>query len=167
MSTTFTRTSTYTTTDIQKAFQGFQADLSAIAMRTGKWTQAYVNDLSYDVLQLADKGYLRQVDIILLDGAGKPLQVATYTVNEAGAALDGARPGGNNWPRQDNTSLTLMLRYTAKWGELGMTGQQAFERELKNTWSTSSIDGSYPHLRAEDAQLYASNSYELRKRNLK
>ncbi|MCA8833344.1 HORMA-1 domain-containing protein [Hymenobacter pini] len=165
---TYTQTTTRTTTDVQKTFQGFKADLGMIAMRTSKWTQAQVDFYFHDVLKLAENSYLRRVDIILHNSlTGDPIRVATYTVNNEGTAMDGGRAGGNDWPNLANTHLSLLLHYTSEWSKLTPTQQSDFEGKLNGAWSPSSINSSYPHLTREAAQLYATNGYELQKQNLK
>ncbi|RZK33134.1 MAG: hypothetical protein EOO61_15825 [Hymenobacter sp.] len=166
MSTT-THTFTRTTTDVQKTFASFKADLGMIAMRTGKWTQVQVDFYFHDVLALAEQFYLTQVDIILHNSlTGSPIKVASYTVNNDGTAPIGDRAGGNNWPNQANTHLSLLLFYTSAWHQLSVVEKQAFQqRRLQGSWVPSTIDSNYPHLRREAAQLYATNGYELKKQN--
>jgi len=165
---TFTQTNTRTTTDVQKTFQGFKADLGMIAMRTNKWTQEQVNTYFHDVLKLAESFYLERVDVILHDSLTKsPLRVASYTVNNDGSAMEGGRAGGNDWPNQTNTHLSLLLFYTDAWYKLTVDERNNFKKTLKGAWSPSSINSDYPHLTREAAQLYATNGYELQKQNLK
>ena len=167
MSTT-SQTFTRTTTDVQKTFASFKADLGMIAMRTGKWTPAQVDLYFHDVLALAEQYYLAQVDIILHNSlTGRPMRVASYTVNNDGTAPNGGRAGGNDWPNQANTHLSLLLFYTPAWHNLGAVAKQAFQQNLKGSWGPSAIDSNYPHLQREAAQLYATNGYELQKQNLR
>ncbi|UOG77419.1 hypothetical protein MTX78_23575 (plasmid) [Hymenobacter tibetensis] len=153
---------------MQKTFQGFKADMGMIAMRTGKWTQEKVDFYFHDVLKLAEQFYLKRVDIILHNTlTGDPIRVATYTVNNDGSAMEGGRAGGNDWPNQTNTHLSLLLHYTTEWGKLTPAQQSDFRSKLNANWSPSTINSNYPNLTREAAQLYATNGYELQKQNLK
>lgn len=163
-----TQTATRTTTDVQQTFRSFKADLGMIAMRTGKWTQETVDLYFQDVLQLAEKSYLDRVDIILHDSyTDKAIRVATFTINNDGTTPEGGRAGGNDWPNQANTYLSLLLHYSTTWWRLSPDARSTFAGKLKGGWTTSAIDSSYPHLTREKAQLYATNGYELQKQNLK
>ena len=165
---TYTQTTTRTVTDVQQTFRSFKADLGMIAMRTGKWTQNEVDLYFSDILKLAEQDYLTRVDIILHESyTGKPFQVATFTVNNDGTTPEGGRAGGNDWPNQTNTYLSVLLHYSAEWWKLSLDERGTAKSKLKGQWTTSSVDSSYPHLTPEKAQLYATNGYELQKQNLK
>lgn len=165
---TYTQTTTRTITDVQQTFRSFKADLGMIAMRTGKWDQDKVDLYFHDILKLAEQAYLERVDIILHNSyTGQPIRVATFTVNNDGTTPEGGRAGGNDWPNQANTHLSLLIHYSTEWWKQLPDERTAFAGKLKGSWATSTIDGTYPHLTREQAQLYATNGYELQKQNLK
>jgi hypothetical protein len=163
-----TYTSTYTVVDIRKTFEAFEADLRMIARRTGKWTPEFVEKVSTDVIKLAEAKYLSSASIALLNSYGTPLRAAKYTVNENGTAISGDRAGGNDWPDQPNTSLTIILSYSTRWGQLTPNQRQEFENQnLRLTWSPTSVDTNFPLLSRQASQVYGSNGYELKKENYK
>jgi len=166
-SSTVTATKTATVVDIRKTFEGFAADLSMIARRTGKWSPEYVEQVFHDIVQLAEGKYLKTVDIILLNQADKPLQATRFTVNADGKAISGDKAGGNAWSELSEAKLTVALSYTALWTTLGENGRAAYvkEKAFKIGWVPSSIDTSYRHLKRLAGQLYASSGYELQKDN--
>lgn len=122
---TGTATRTATVVDVRKTFEGFGADLSMIAHRTGKWTPEYVEKVFHDIVQLAEGKYLKVVDITLLDQADQPVQASRFTVNVEGKAISGDKAGGNAWSNIQGTKLTVVLSYTAAWAALGETGRTA------------------------------------------
>lgn len=81
---------------------------------------------------------------------------------------DSERAGKNNdWPDTDNTSLSIILSHTQKWRSLTFEDKANFQKELKLSWGSTDINTNFPHLQQSDAQLYASNGYELQKKNFK
>jgi hypothetical protein len=163
-----TYTSTYTVVDIKKTFEGFESDLRMIARRTGKWTPEYVERICHDVIKLAEAKYLNTVSIALLNSVDEPIRAVKFTVNESGSSISGDRAGGNDWPDLAYTRLTVILHYNNAWHLLSSFQQLQFEKEnLKISWSTTSIDNSFPRLNKQSAQTYASNGYELKKDNYK
>lgn len=166
---TYTNTSTYTVLDIRKTFEGCEADIRTIARRTNKWSMEYVDNIFHDILKLAENEYLSSVDIVLLDNStDKPLKASKFIVNSLGNAIDSERAGKNNdWADVPNSRLTVILSYTDKWRKLNSIQRQSFIKDFKMSWSSSSIDNSFPNLQKSNAQLYASKGYELQKTNFK
>jgi Bacterial HORMA domain family 1 len=169
MYSTFTNTTTYTVVDIRKTFEGFSADLRMIAARTEKLSSNEVDNFLHDILTWAEAKYLNYVDITLLDLSNSPIRASRYSVDELGKALQSDRAGNNWWPNQINTRLTLIVSFNKTWSELSKEGQEKFKstNNFKNAWGPSAIDNSYSHLSRENAQLYASKGYELKKENFK
>lgn len=166
---TTTKTSTYTVLDIRKTFEGCEADIRTIARRTGKWSMEYVDKIFYDILIFAENDYLYSVDITLLeDNSDKVLRASKFLVNSMGLTTESDRAGKNNdWVDIPNTHLSVILAYTQKWKNLSNENRSDFIKNLKASWSPSAIDNSFPHLKKNDAQLYASKGYELQKMNYK
>lgn len=163
-----TTTKTYTILDIRKTFESLEADVRTIVRRTNTWDISYVDDVLHDVLVLAENEYLATVDVTQLDSNDKPLHAVRYTINANGTVSSGDRAGHNNdWMEVTNSKLVMILSYTAKWR--GMTDAQHSEFKAANnfrvSWVCSSIDTRYPGLTPSQAQTYASNGYELSKRN--
>lgn len=167
MYNTITQTSTYTVLDIRKTFEGCEADIRTIARRTGKWSMDYVDNIFYDIIQLAENEYLNSVDIVLIDSNNEQvLKASKFKVNSDGSASSSDRAGKNNdWSNIPNTHLTVILSYTQKWYDLSENEKITFQNSnnFKMTWTSTSIDNSFPHLTANEKQLYASKGYELQK----
>ncbi len=163
-----TQTQTYTVIDIRKTFENFQADIAMIAMRTSKWSQNYVEDICHDVIKLAEAKYLETIDIILMNSSNDvPKRATRFTVDSEGKTMTGDRAGGNTWPNEPNTYLTVVIRYTNSWFALREDERTTFRSNsgFKIGWSGSSIDTSYSHLTKQNGKLYGSKGYELKKEN--
>jgi len=171
MYSTQTNTNTYTVVDIRKTFENCEADIRTIARRTGKWSTDYVDNIIHDVIKLAENKYLNTVDIALLrDSDDKVLRASKFRINEDGNSTESDRAGRNNdWQNIDNTHLTVILSYSSKWHNLTSQQKKDFQNNnnFKVSWSSSSIDNSFPHLSNSSAQLYSSKGYELQKTNYK
>lgn len=166
---TTTKTSTYTVLDIRKTFEGCEADIRTIARRTGKWSMEYVDRIFHDILLLAENDHLHSVDILLLNNeSGNLIRASKFIVNSLGNSTESERAGKNNdWADIPNTRLSVILAYTQKWRNLTSTEKENFSKGFKISWTTSSIDNSFPGLQSSNAQLYASKGYELQKTNYK
>lgn len=167
---TFTITPTYTKVDIRRTFTNFEADLRMIVLRTGKWTEEYMEKVCHDIYLFAEYGMLISVDITLLDQNHTPLRAAKFTVNENGTVVSGARPGSNHdWPNTVNSYLQVIVTNTKKYDDLSDEEKADFRSKagFKSGWSPSNINTNYPHLTKESGQLYGNNGYELNKENFK
>ena len=171
MYNTQTNTNTYTIVDIRKTFESCEADIRTIARRTSKWSTFKVDNIMHDVIKLAEKKYLKTVDIALLrDSDNKVIRASKFKVNEEGSSSDSERAGRNNdWQNVDDTHLTVILSYTSSWFNLSAQERKDFQNnnDFKISWGPSDIDNSFSHLSNRNAQLYASKGYELQKTNFK
>ena len=171
MYSTQTNTNTYTVVDIRKTFENCEADIRTIARRTGKWSTHKVDNIMHDVIKLAEDKYLNTVDIALMrDSDNKVLRASKFQINDDGNSTDSDRAGRNNdWQNINDTYLTVILSYSSKWHRLTAQQQKDFQNnnDFKVSWSSSSIDNSFPHLSNSNAQLYSSKGYELQKINYK
>jgi hypothetical protein len=164
MYNTFTKT--YTVTDIRKAFENFQADFRAIARRTEKMDMTTVDNIIHDILILAENKFLRSIDIVLLDNNETVIRATKFEINQDGTATSSDRAGKNNdWLNIPNTYLSVILSYNENWNNLSEQEKEEFQNDnnFKTSWVTSNIDNTFPHLSKNNAQLYASNGYELNK----
>lgn len=165
-----TTTKTYTVLDIRKTFESLEADIRTIVRRTNTWDIQYVDDVLHDVLVLAENEFLATLDVTQLDANGKPLHAVRYTINPNGTVSYGDRAGHNNdWMEVANSSLVVILSYTSKWCIMNEDQRRYFTTAngFRINWVHSSIDTRYPGLTSSQAQTYASNGYELSKRNFK
>lgn len=165
MSFTTTSTTTRTVVDVRKTFESFAADLDMIAGRTRTWDTNRVDNMAHDVLRLAEASYLKKVDIVLRGEAGQTLRASSYVVNENGTLSSGDRAGANTWPYVAGAILQVVVEPSAKWLALGTTEQRDFLTGQRSNWAKSEVDTTYPTLRREGAQQYATNGYELIKTN--
>ena len=159
-----TTTQTYTVTDIRKTFESLDADMRTIARRTKKWEMTLVDDIMHDVLALAESGYLKTIDITLLDANRNALRATRYTINQNGVKSSGDKAGQNNdWADLPNTELVVILSYSSVWGAKTENEKTQFQRDhsFRINWVHSSVNTSYPNLHSSTAQTYASNGYEL------
>ena len=164
MYNTFTKT--YTVTDIRKTFENFQADFRTIARRTGKMDMTTVDNIIHDILILAENKFLRSIDIVLLDNNETVIRATKFEINQDGTATSSDRAGKNNdWLNIPNTYLSVILSYNESWHNLSKQEKEEFQNDnnFKTSWVSSNIDNTFPHLSKNNAQLYASNGYELNK----
>ncbi len=164
MYNTFTKT--YTVTDIRKTFENFQADFRTIARRTEKMDMTTVDNIIHDILILAENKFLRSIDIVLLDNNETVIRATKFEINQDGTATSSDRAGKNNdWLNIPNTYLSVILSYNESWHNLSKQEKEEFQNDnnFKTSWVSSNIDNTFPHLSRNNAQLYASNGYELNK----
>ena len=164
MYNTFTKT--YTVTDIRKTFENFQADFRTIARRTEKMDMTTVDNIIHDILILAENKFLRSIDVVLLDNNETVIRATKFEINQDGTATSSDRAGKNNdWLNIPNTYLSVILSYNESWHNLSEQEKEKFQNDnnFKTSWVTSNIDNTFPHLSKNNAQLYASNGYELNK----
>ena len=170
MYNTFTNTGTYTVTDIRKTFEGFNADFRMIAARTGKKNISEVDALVNDIMIWAETKYHDYVDIALLDSNKRPIKAVRYRVDENGKANQSDRAGNNNdWHDIAHTDLRIVVNFNSKWTSLSEEQQNNFitTNNFRCGWGRLDFNNSYSHLSKNDAQLYASKGYELKKENYK
>jgi len=129
-------------TTIRKAFNSFKPDLKIIGESTTKWDNNYVNEVSHDVLKLAEFNYIKAIDVILLDLEKEPMQIATYYVNVKKQPSDETEEIDMEWPNIKDSKLAVVLHYNSLWHSL--TYEQKIEFMKKNdfkiAWEPSNID---------------------------
>jgi len=170
MYNTYTNTGTYTVTDIRKTFEGFSADFRMISARTGKKTISEVDAFINDIMIWAETKYLDYVDIALVNTSLKPIKAVRYRVDENGKANQSDRAGNNNdWQNLPYTDLKIVVNFNSKWKNLTEEQRTKFmtANNFRIGWGRLDFDNSYNHLQKDNAQLYASKGYELKKENYK
>jgi hypothetical protein len=115
----YTKTETFTQTDVAKVFENFEAGLCLIARTTGLWTVDYARDIAYDIIAFAKADYLSEAHIILMDAAQQAVRVHEYKVATDALGWTVHRPDGNVWPPTPGGSLTVFVRYSPAWLALG------------------------------------------------
>src|SRR5262245_12194396 len=138
MSSTATATHTFTNVDIEKVVRRFRADVTMIAQSTVAITEQPARQYAEDVEALSKGGYLKKVDLTLLDG-NEEVAATVYTVNTAGEALTSSLPGGVLWPRVRDPSLRIILSYTDTYTE---TARLTMKPKLNINWTPTTADTS-------------------------
>lgn len=154
-----TYTTTYTTTDIRRVFENFEADLRMLVLRTGDKNFAWADNIAHDITLLAIGGYVKELHIQCLQ-SGAVTNVHKYTI-ETEIDWDSQRPGGNNWSR--GSKLRILWSPSGKWGALTDSEKALIMRHMRTTWGASSFSTDYSHLREVGNRSYASSAYGLRR----
>jgi len=102
VSIVYSQTATFSVADVETAFRRFRSDIFMIADSTKAITRQKAEDYAHDAEYLAKHGYLRKIDLTLLNGSGAELRACYYTVNEQANDLVSSRPGGVLWPNVVN-----------------------------------------------------------------
>ncbi|MBA4044181.1 MAG: hypothetical protein C0471_07175 [Erythrobacter sp.] len=158
---TMTKTATYTKVDVANVVRRFKTDLFMIADSTGAITQEEAAAYAHDVEELAQKGYLRKVDLTLLS-YGVEQRALCYTVDTDAGSLTSSRPGGVLWPRVPSPHLRIVLFYTDKYDD---AAREAMRGRLQNSWSPTSADTSHSTLNSSGGRNYCSNAYGFQRKD--
>lgn len=160
MSTT-TTTETYTTVDVENVVRRFGADLKMIADSTGAITAEDVKKYVHDIELLAKKGYLRWVDVTLLN-LGAEVSAVRYTVDTDAGSLTSSRPGGVLWPRVTFPDLRIVISYTPAYDA---EAREAMSGRLSFSWSRSYDDTDHSSLTGSGGRDYTSNAYGMSRKD--
>ena len=125
-------------------------------------TRQKAEDYAHDAEYLAKRGYLRKIDLTLLNGNGAELRACCYTVNEQANDLVSSRPGGVLWPNVVNGEIRIVLSYTPKYTD---TERQKAEPQLKISWVSSTANTSHAALNRLGGRDYVSNAYGLERKD--
>jgi hypothetical protein len=158
-----TITESYTVADIGKVIDCIAADLDMNAQSTGLLSRETVKSYAADVRLLAQRGYLREANIVLQNSAGVVIKAAKYEVSTDGSILKTQRPGNNLWPQTPGGELYVVVAYSPKFAALTTAQRQLLSGELATTWSTSTTDLSFPSLTRATDRTYVSNGWGVTK----
>ena len=158
---TYTTTESYTVADVENVVRRFSADLKMIADSTGAISTADVAKYVHDVELLAKKGYLKWVDVTLLN-LGTEERAARYTVNTDAGDLTSSRPGNAMWPRLTFGELRIILTYTPDYDDDARSGLAG---KLSFTWTKSYDDTSHSSLSEAGGRDYTSGSFGLQRKD--
>ncbi|WP_375769175.1 hypothetical protein NR798_47160 [Archangium gephyra] len=148
--------------DVARTFESFRSVLRLIAHTTGLNT-ATCEQTADDVTALAQEGFLKAVDILLLDEAGHKLCAASFAVSEEASGRTHL-PGDNIWPHTPRGQLVTVITYSSIWMELPPEEKQQFKNTLKTTWNPTHLDTDHSSMDEVGARLYGSNRYGLQQR---
>lgn len=155
MTTSKTMSSTYTREDVLKVVRRIKATLMMIAESTGGWTEDQTADYVHDIGELATAGYLKSIDLSLLD-SGTEVRATVFTMNAAAGTMTDQRPGDGLWPIVANPFLRVVLRYNASYTS---AARAAMKPKLNVDWQPSTADTSHSGLTASAGLTHASNGY--------
>ena len=161
MSYTASSTYTFSVVDIENVMRRFSADIVMIAQSSQATTEATARDYAHDAELLAKYGYLRMVDVTLLDGS-REVRAAQYVVNTNAGDLTASRPGGVLWPRVSSPFLRIILYYTASYDS---NAREALRPSLRIPWITTNADTSHVGLAQSGSRDYASNGWGMQRRD--
>jgi len=159
MSQTGTKTGTYTVADIEKVVTRVRADLMMIADSTGGWTPAETQNYAHDIEALAKAGYLRKVDVTLLDD-GEEVYATQFLITTSASGWTSSRPGGVRWPRVGTPYLRIVLFYNDSYTS---AARETMKSKLKIGWSPTNADTTHAGLSSSGGRDYASNSYGIQR----
>jgi len=158
-----TLSETYTVADIGKVIDCITADLDMNSQSTGLLSRETVKCYAADVKLLAQRGLLREANIVLKNSAGVVIKAAKYEVSTDASILKAQRPGNNLWPRTSGGELSIVVQYSPKFAALTPAQRQVLAEELNSTWSTSATDLSFPSLTRAADRTYASGGWGVTK----
>lgn len=166
MTTTLTRSATFTVVDIRKVVDRFAADFSMMVQATGLRDRDCVSWTVADLKVFAEYRYIQKVNVILKDATGVQIRAAVYTVAESAIGGRCDRPGNNLWPHTPGGELIVVVSWTEEWTRKTPEQQAAFCTEKMNfQWVTSCEDTSFATLTATHGQRYESNGYGWERTN--
>jgi hypothetical protein len=158
-----TKTFSYTKEDVTKVVRRFSADLLMIASSTKGMTEDDAAKYGHDVEYLAQRGFLKLVDVTLLDN-GTEVTASQYLVRAGTNELIPSKPGGVLWPTVGSPQVRIVLRYTDTYSQ---TEKDAAKPNLKFGWSPTNVNLTHPSLTASDARDYSSNGYGISRKDFK
>ena len=167
MSTTATRTTTYTIADIRKVVENFGADFSMMSQSTGLRTADNVAKVVADLKTLAEHGYLLDVTLYLVDTAKVKIRVAHYKVSQSASGWKCDRPGDGLWPKTPGGELRVLANVKDEWSNMSSADRQEFIRDngMNFPWSPADWDTSLIGLTSSAGQKYSSNGYGWERTN--
>ena len=150
----YTKTRTYTKTDIRQVWECFSADLLMLATRTQALDKEVVKPICHDIHLMAENRCLAEVHIQLFDCLHQRVKAHKYTISE-NISRANQRPGANSWPRLPDGSLSVIVSYSdrEKADKLKKSGQ------LKRKWTRSNLDTRYSDMSSDGERFYSSNNY--------
>ncbi len=165
MTMSYTRTVTYTVTDVRRVLASFAADYAMIAQATGTHSASTVASTTGDLVLFAEAGYLLAADIVLRDGEGTTRRAAKYTVSTAVPGWTSREPGNNLWPRLLGARLTVIATLADAWWDLSEEQRRRFRERtgLRGAWGLTDIDTFYAGMRRTVDRRYVSNGYGMEK----
>lgn len=165
MSCTSTSTSsstfTFTKEDVAKVVRRFTADLRMIAESSKSMTEAEAAKYGHDVEYLAQRGYLKMVDVTLLS-AGVEVKAVQYVVQVGSTDLTPSKPGGVLWPAVNQPFLRIILSYTSDY--TSAIKEQTLPK-LKIGWVPTDASTAHATLKESGGRDYSSNAFGVTRKD--
>lgn len=156
-----TKTFSYTSEDVTKVVRRFTADLRMIAESSKSMSEAKAAQYGHDVEYLAQRGYLKMVDVTLLS-ANVEVKAVQYLVEAGSNNLTPSRPGGVLWPEVNQPHLRVILTYTSEYtAELKVE----IKPKLQIRWTPTDDSISHGTLKASGAREYTSNGFGVSRKD--
>jgi hypothetical protein len=156
-----TYSDTYSVVDVEVVMRRVSADLVMIASSSRAITEIEAVNYAHDIELLAKRGFLKYVDVTLMNGASE-LKALRYEVNTESGALTTSRPGGVMWPRMDGAKLRIVLRYT---DEYTAAEKEKMRPKLRINWTPTNVDTSHSSLSQSANRDYVSNAFGMRRKD--
>lgn len=156
-----TKTFTFTQEDVAKVVRRFTTDLRMIAESSKSMTEAEAAKYGHDVEYLAQKGYLKMVDVTLLS-AGTEVKAVQYVVQIGSNDLTPSKPGGVLWPAVSQPFLRIILRYTS---DYTAAVKEKTLPNLKIGWVPTDASTAHISLKESGGRDYSSNAFGVTRKD--
>lgn len=156
-----TKTFTYTNEDVSKVVRRFTTDLQMIADSTKTITQEKAKDYGADMEYLAQRGFLKMVDVTLLSGSTE-IKAVQYAVEIGNKDLTSSRPGDVLWPVVKDATLRVIVTYTKDY-----TAEQKEKHKLSLQINWTPTDESTDHisLKQSGGRDYSSSAFGVTRKD--
>lgn len=156
-----TKTFTFTQEDVAKVVRRFTSDLRMIAESSKSMTEAKAAQYGHDVEYLAQRGYLKMVDVTLLS-AGAEVKAVQYVVQVGSTDLTPSKPGGVLWPEVSQPILRIILSYTS---EYTAAVKEKTLPNLKIGWVSTDASTAHVSLKESGGRDYSSNAFGVARKD--
>jgi hypothetical protein len=156
-----TKTFTFTQEDVAKVVRRFTSDLRMIAESSKSMTEAKAAQYGHDVEYLAQRGYLKMVDVTLLS-AGAEVKAVQYVVQVGSTDLTPSKPGGVLWPEVSQPFLRIILSYTS---DYTAAVKEKTLPNLKIGWVSTDASTAHVSLKESGGRDYSSNAFGVARKD--
>jgi len=156
-----TKTFTYTNEDVTKVVRRFTTDLLMIADSTKTITQDNAKDYGADMEYLAQRGFLKMVDVTLFSGSTE-IKAVQYAVAIGNKDLTSSRPGDVLWPVVKDATLRVIVTYTADY-----TAEQKAKHKpnLQINWTPTDASTDHTSLQQSGGRDYSSSAFGVTRKD--
>ena len=156
-----TKTFTFTQEDVAKVVRRFTSDLRMISESSKSMTEAKAAQYGHDVEYLAQRGYLKMVDVTLLS-AGAEVKAVQYVVQIGSNDLTPSKPGGVLWPEVSQPFLRIILSYTS---DYTAAVKEKTLPNLKIGWVSTDASTAHVSLKESGGRDYSSNAFGVARKD--